>query len=173
MPDVCLAWWDPDMRRCVLVLVLLLSVMFVSPVAYAQQGGPGVVSHFGLARKDCVGTARNTTSKVWFTVADGVLSDVYAPTIDNTNVETLQFIVTDGRTFTDLQSRDMTYSVSADKTGMACQVRSKARNYRLTTDFITDPARDSVLVKAQLHGPRDLKLYVRYDASINGNGGGG
>ena len=36
------------------------------------------------------------TSKVWFTVADGVLSDVYYPTIDNTNVETLQYVVTDG-----------------------------------------------------------------------------
>jgi glucan 1,4-alpha-glucosidase len=162
----------PGMRRYSVVLVGLLGVMFLTPVAEAQTG-PGVVSHFGLARKDCVGTARNTTSKVWFTVADGVLSDVYSPTIDNTNVETLQFIVTDGRTFTDLQSRDMTYSVSADRTGMACQVRSKARNYRLTTDFITDPARDSVLVKARLDGPRDLKLYVRYDASINGNGGGG
>jgi glucoamylase len=163
------------MRRFRVGLVGLLGVVLVTPVAEAQQQpvGPGVVSHFGLARKDCVGTARNTTSKVWFTVADGVLSDVYAPTIDNTNVETLQFIVTDGRTFTDLQSRDMRYTTSADRTGMACRVRSTARNYRLTTDFITDPARNSVMIKAKLDGPRDLKLYVRYDASINGNGGGG
>jgi glucoamylase len=61
-----------------------------------------------LARKDCVGTARNRRSKVWFTVADDVLSDIYFPTNDNTNNETLQFVVTDGRTFTDLQTRDMT-----------------------------------------------------------------
>ena len=71
--------------------------------------GPGALSHFGLARKDCLGTARNTTSKVWYTIANGVLSDVYYPTIDNTNVETLQYVVTDGSTFTDLQTRDMTY----------------------------------------------------------------
>src|SRR5579875_2016030 len=64
--------------------------------------GPGALSYFDLARKDCIGTARNTTSKVWFTLADGVLSDVYFPTVDNTNVKTLQYIVTDGRTFTDL-----------------------------------------------------------------------
>jgi len=37
--------------------------------------GPGSESYFDLARKDCVGTARNTTSKAWFTVAGGVLSD--------------------------------------------------------------------------------------------------
>jgi glucan 1,4-alpha-glucosidase len=162
----------PGMRRCSVVLVMLLSLVVVAPVAQAQTG-PGALSHFGLARKDCVGTARNTTSKVWFTVAGGVLSDVYTPTIDNTNVETLQFIVTDGRTFTDLQTRDTTYTVSADRTGMACTVRSKGRNYRLTTDYITDPSRDSVLIRTRLDGPRDFKLYVRYDASINGNGGGG
>ena len=76
-------------------------------------GWPGALSHFDLARKDCLGTARNTTSKVWYTVADGVLSDVYYPTVDNTNVETLQYVVTDGSTFTDLQTRDMTYTVEA------------------------------------------------------------
>src|ERR1700712_5691456 len=73
----------------------------------AASDGPGSTSHQDQSRKDCVGTARNTTSKIWFTIANGVLSDVYAPTVDATNVETMQYIVTDGSTFTDLQSRDM------------------------------------------------------------------
>src|SRR5438094_6766457 len=86
--------------------------------------GPGALSHFDLARKDCLGTARNTTSRVWFTLANGVLSDVYYPTIDNTNVETLQFIVTDGATFTDLQTRDTTYTVKTlDENGRALDCR--------------------------------------------------
>ena len=71
--------------------------------ATTATDGPGALSHFDQARKDCVGTSRTTTSKIWFTVADGVLSDVYAPTVDTTNVETMQYLVTDGRTFTDLQ----------------------------------------------------------------------
>ena len=75
-------------------------------------GAPGALSHFDQARKDCLGTARNTTSKIWYTVANGVLSDVYAPTIDTTNVETMQYLVTDGSTFTDLQTRDTTYTAS-------------------------------------------------------------
>src|SRR5215472_7348213 len=87
-------------------------------------GGPGAPSSFNLARKDCLGTAAGTGSKVWYTVAGGVLSDVYEPTIDNTDVSTLQYIVTDGATFTDLQTRDMTYSVAADPTGMSCTVTS-------------------------------------------------
>ncbi len=93
--------------------------------AVAAPGAPGSESYFDLARKDCVGTARNTTSKVWFTVADGVLSDTYWPTVDATNVHTLQYIVTGvsgGRAFTDLQTRDMTYKVVPDPTGMSCTV---------------------------------------------------
>ncbi len=73
----------------------------VSPpaVGMTAPGAPGVLSHFDLARKDCVGTAASIRSKVWYTVADGVLSDVYSPTVDNTNVETMQYVVTDGRSF--------------------------------------------------------------------------
>ena len=92
------------------------SLAAAAPAAVAApdsaNGGPGALSHFDLARKDCLGTARNTTSKIWYTVAGGVLSDVYAPTIDTTNVETMQYLVTDGSSFTDLQTRDTTYTVA-------------------------------------------------------------
>ena len=115
-----------------------------------RPGRPGALSHFGLARKDCLGTARNTTSKVWYTVANGVLSDVYYPTIDNTNVETLQYLVSDGSTFTDLQTRDMTYTAESkpDSAGMACTVTATAKSgkYRIETEYVTDPARNTVLM---------------------------
>src|SRR5438309_8695224 len=165
-------------------LALALVPAGFSPIAAwasrAASDGPGSLSHFDLARKDCLGTARNTTSKVWFTVANGVLSDVYYPTADNTNVETLQFIVTDGLSFTDLQARDMTYTVSApDSRSLVCRVTSSAKSgrYQITTDYLTDPSRNTVLVRSSfvpLSGTlANYHLYVRYAPSINGNGGGG
>src|SRR3954452_3307511 len=160
-------------RGSALAAVAAVAVAAPSAQAAPAPGAPGALSHFDLARKDCVGTARNTTSRIWFTVADGVLSDVYEPNVDTTNVETMQFIVTDGKSFTDLQSRDMTYSVDADPTGMVCTVTSKARNYTLRTTYSTDPARDTVLVKTNLEGKGNLKLYVRLDPTVGGHGGGG
>jgi hypothetical protein len=138
----------------------------------------GDVSHFDLARKDCLGTARDTTSMVWYTVANGVLSDVYYPTVDNTNLETLQYVVSDGSTFTDLQTRDMTYTAEAvgDSGGMACNVTATAKSgkYTIETDYITDPSRNTVLMRVHFM-PQDAadKLYVRFDPTVNGNGGGG
>jgi len=145
-------------------------------------GAPGAPSYFDLARKDCVGTAATKRSKVWYTVADGVLSDVYEPTIDNTDVSTLQYIVTDGATFTDLQTRDMTYTVAADRTGMSCTVTSTdaQHGFQLITTYITDPSSDTVLMHTSLRKTpgshtnlKDLQLYARIDAHVNGNGGGG
>ncbi|NJP97417.1 glucan 1,4-alpha-glucosidase [Nonomuraea sp. FMUSA5-5] len=165
-------------RRSVPALIVVVALVTVprDPVLARTPapGGPGVPSHFGLARKDCVGTAAGRASKVWYTVAGGVLSDVYEPTIDNTNVETLQFAVTDGRTFTELQARDTTYEVSTDRSGMTCTITSASRagRYRLTTTYLTDPDRNAVVVRARLQPPT-LRLYARLDASVNGNGGGG
>jgi glucan 1,4-alpha-glucosidase len=153
-----------------------------APAATVAPGAPGSPSYFDLARKDCVGTAATPGSKVWFTVAGGVLSDVYEPTIDNTDVSTLQYVVTDGATFTDLQTRDMTYSVTADATGMSCTVTSKdtSHGFQLITTYITDPSNDTVLMQTRLQGLpgsptrlAKLQLYARLDAHANGNGGGG
>jgi glucoamylase len=150
--------------------------------AGTAPGAPGAPSYFDLARKDCVGTAADRGSKVWYTVAGGVLSDVYEPTIDNTDVSTLQYAVTDGSTFTDLQTRDMTYTVAADRSGMACTVTSTdaKHGFRLVTTYITDPARDTVLMRTRLErlpgsgtNVAGLHLYARLDAHVNGNGGGG
>jgi glucoamylase len=142
-----------------------------------QQGAPGALSHFDLARKDCLGTARNTTSKVWYTVAGGVLSDVYYPTIDNTNVETLRYVVTDGASFTDVQGRDTAYTVApiAGSGGIGCRVTTTAKSgaYEIVTDYITDPARNALLMKVSLKAKApNLRLYLRFDPTVNGNGGG-
>jgi glucoamylase len=172
--------------------VVLVAAWLAAPAVASRRaatpsgdapGGPGAASYLDTARKDCFGTARNTTSKVWFTVAGGVLSDVFSPTIENTNVSTVQYIVTDGHTFADLQQRDMTYSVSSpDPSGMVCRVTStdRAHRFRLVSDYVTDPARDSVVIHTTLvpmsgdvSAAHNLKVYVRYDATIDNTGGGG
>jgi glucoamylase len=173
--------------RIVALAVLLLPLVLAPNVAAqtvsafsVATDGPGADSHFDLARKDCFGTARNTTSKVWYTVAGGVLSDVYYPTLDNTNVETLQYVVTDGSTFTDLQTRDMSYSVSLpDRRSLGCTVTTQAKSgkYRIVSQYATDPAGQTVLVRVRFQALvgeiSDYQLYVRLDPTINGNGGGG
>src|SRR4051812_8666257 len=173
------------MERCLRAAAVLAAAVLLGwvPTASAQTapGAPGALSHFDLARKDCVGTAQNTRSKVWFTVADGVLSDVYYPTNDTTNNETLQYVVTDGSTFTDLQTPDMKYTVTKpDDRALSCRVTATAKSgrYRIVTDYVTDTRRESVVMRSRFTAltgkARDYRrLYVRLDPTLNGNGGGG
>ena len=99
------------------------------PQRRPRRAGPGRCRTSTWPARTAWARPATRRSKVWYTVAGGVLSDVYSPTIDNTNVETLQYVVTDGQTFTDLQTRDMTYTVrSTDESGMACRVTSTAKS---------------------------------------------
>src|SRR5260221_14775429 len=151
MPAFPHARWRSALPIALVILALIFSTVssiasrglaFASEAANVASDGAGALSHFDLARKDCLGTARNTTSKVWFTLANGVLSDVYYPTIDNTNVKTLQYIVTDGSTFTDLQERNTTYTVQTlGKQMLDCRVTTTANSgkYRIVTDYVADP----------------------------------
>ena len=168
--------------RCALAVAVLCAGVGGAALSSAgastrgtAPGAPGRLSYFDLARKDCVGTARNDTSKVWFTVAHGMLSDTYWPTVDATNVATLQYVVTDGHSFTDLQARDMTYSSSVDESGMSCTVvaRSTAHGYSVTTIYVADPGRNAVLMRTRFAGPSSDQLYVRLDPLAGGTGGGG
>jgi len=159
------------------VVGALCAAVTLSPALAAADvapGAPGAASYYDLARKDCVGTARNTTSRVWFTVADGVLSDTYWPNVDATNVHTLQYLVTDGSTFTDLQTRDMSYRVVPDPSGMSCTIvaSSQAHHYSITTTYIADPARDAVLMRTRFRGPSGDQVFVRLDPLAGGSGGG-
>jgi glucoamylase len=138
-------------------------------------GSPGAASYYDEARKDCVGTSATTASKVWFTVADGQLSDVYEPTIDNTNVKSMEWVVTNGSSWTDIQSRDMTYTVSADPSGMSCTVTAgnATHGYTLSTTYFTDPSADAVIAHTVFKGPSGLQAYARLQPLVNGDGGGG
>ena len=165
--------------------VLLASVLAIGNLSTSAAttstpapANTGVASYQNVARKDCIGTAQNNVSKIWYTVANGVLSDVYAPTIDATNVQSLRLVVTDGKSFTDIQGRDTIYSISSDPTGMMCTIKttSKTRGYSYSTTYFTDPTRATVLMKTKYSPATSAasayKIFAVFDASAGGNGGG-
>src|SRR5437660_367460 len=56
-------------------------------------GAPGHDAQWTNAGKDGVGTSNTVESKVWFTLRDGALTEVYYPTVDVANTRTLKFVV--------------------------------------------------------------------------------
>jgi Glucodextranase, domain N len=60
---------------------------------------------------------------------------------------------------------------------MSCRVATSADSgrYRIVTDYVTDPGRDALLLRVRFEPlvGGDLRLYLRFDPTVNGNGGGG
>src|SRR3954465_14644693 len=91
---------------CAVLAGAALLVGAGSPAALAQAapGRPGQTPTWAPANKDGYGTAKNTDSKVWYTLQNGTLSEVYYPDLGTPSVRDLQFAVTDGKSFTERES---------------------------------------------------------------------
>jgi glucoamylase len=59
------------------------------------------------ANKDGVGTAYAVSSRLWFTLLDGIVTEVYCPTVDRAQLRDLQLLVTDGETFVHEERRHL------------------------------------------------------------------
>ncbi|HKV54369.1 MAG TPA: glycoside hydrolase family 15 protein [Candidatus Binataceae bacterium] len=134
------------------------------PVA---TGGPGISPRWTHSAKDVVGTAYSTSSAVWFTVSDGVISEVYYPTLDRPQIRDLQFLVTNGTTFFHDTHRDLDSSIEyLGEHGLGVRIINSDRQgrYRLVMELIAEPHLPCLLVDTRLEGDPDfirkLHLYV-------------
>ena len=72
-------------------------------------GSPGQAATWSPGDKDGFGTAiHSPRSKVWYTLNNGTLSEIYYPRIDTEGTRDTQFVVSDGATFTDREDSSTT-----------------------------------------------------------------
>jgi hypothetical protein len=62
-------------------------------------GGPGIEPRWTRGAKIAVGTAYSTSSRIWYTLDHGGVTEICYPTVDSPQIRDLQFLVTDGETF--------------------------------------------------------------------------
>jgi len=137
-------------------------------------GAPGAASDWVTGDKDGFGTARGS-SKVWYTLNNGELSEIYYPRIDTPSTRDTQLVVTDGHTFTDRESTDTTHRVRLlDPRSLTYQQIDRARSgkYVITKSYVTDPGRSSVLVDVTFRSltGQPYQVYVLHDPALTMTG---
>src|SRR3954453_19723367 len=115
-PAAKVAWGGvsmPRMRWFLFTIVAGLSLIPCSNAAAADTapGAPGDNAIWTPANKTGFGTSTTTTSKVWHTLQDGKLTEVFYPDLGTPSVRDLQFIVSDGKTFAERESDSTTQRV--------------------------------------------------------------
>ena len=134
-------------------------------------GWPGNSAYWTTGSKQGLGTAVSGESKVWYTLADGALTEVYYPRGDTSQVRQLEFAVTDGSSFVERETESTTHRITlVDPRSLTYEQvnTSKSGRYRLTKRYVTDPVRSTVLVQVSFEPltPGPYSLYVLYDPAI-------
>lgn len=142
----------------------------------ARQGPPGDKHTWTEGDKTGFGTARTVRSNVWFTLHRGRTSEVFYPDLSTPSVRTLELVVTDAEgTFVDQASKDMRTTVRRpDPQSLRfTQVHAdKDGRYRLTETHVTDPGRDTYVLRVRLEsldGGR-YRLHTVHDPALDNTG---
>jgi len=146
---------------------LILIIAIVTSTVMAQ----GVDAHWPTAAKNGFGTSNSLASKVWFTLANGVMTEVFFPTLDMPNVETLQLQVAIGGKI-EKEVEDTFHRVEPTPNSLTFrQINSaKSGQYTITKTYITDPRRNTVLIRVDFDSRAHAQLSVYYDPSLNNSG---
>ena len=169
------------MRCQIASLMMIVLTTVVVPVqgvaAETASGGPGGAASWTTGNKLAVGTSADTGSKIWFTVARGITSEVFYPRLDVPNMQDMQYIVTDGSTFVDLE-RDATNHVISmpDEKALEFTVTNTdtraTPKYRITNTYITDPSMSTLLIQTRFQSldGGTYRLYLLENPSMAGGG---
>ncbi len=131
------------------------------------SGRPGIAPRWSHGDKVGVGTAYNSSSQVWYTVWNGIVTELYYPSVDKPQIRDLEFLIADGESLFHEEKRDLDHQTSRiEGDGPAyCIINSdREGRYKITKEIISDPHSSALLMKTSLSGKEDFlnraKLYL-------------
>jgi glucoamylase len=161
--------------KIVLTGIYLLLFAYTVLGQATAPGAPGKDAEWLSAAKQAIGTSANPESKVWFTLANGVLTEVLYPNVQTAQVQMLQFVVVNPKTKkVETEWDDANHQIKAlrpDSLSFQQINTAKSGEWTITKTYAVDPQNDSLLIDVQFSSKlKDLNLYVYYDASIANSG---
>lgn len=149
------------MRRLVLIAAFLL----IATPAYARErapGAPGDKARWAKADKHGFGTSAGKASRVWFTLREAELSEVYYPDLSHPSAKALEFSV-DGKAVT---------SGTVTNEGLTYTQTSETKAWRLVRTYVTDPERATVLIKVRFESKdgEEHSVELEFDPQLYNDG---
>ena len=127
-------------------------------------GRPGIEPHWTRSAKDGAGTAYATSSRLWYTLSLGIITEVYFPTIDRPQLRDLQYLITDGQSLFHDERRDLVTSLDAlseHALGFRVTNTDREARYQIGKEVVADPHQACLLVRTRLDGGASLLPSLR------------
>jgi glucoamylase len=142
-------------------------------------GAPGTSPRWTRSTKDGIGTAYSTSSRLWFTLSQGVVNEVYFPAVDRPQLRDIQFLVADGQTFFQEERRSLITrheALAPAALGYRITNSDPEGRYRIVKEVIADPHAATLLIHARIEAQPEwrerLRLYVLCAPHLGGTGWG-
>jgi glucoamylase len=129
-------------------------------------GWPGLEPRWTHGDKDGVGTAYSAASRIWFTVWNGIVTEVYYPTVDTPQIRDVQLLFTDGQSFFHQETRYLETRIQRMPSCLGYRVEGKdpEGRYAYAKEIIADPHLSCLLQRVTVHANPEwlsrLKTYV-------------
>ena len=152
--------------------VIATHTLFAQPTKVLAPGGPGNDAQWPSAAKDGFGTSTSLRSKVWFTLNNGEMTEVFYPTVDTPNTQSLRLILCQNNSCHD-EARDMSHSLRVvDSRSLSFQQVNKTSVFSITKTYTTDVDRPSILIDVNISSSIEAgySLYVYFDPSLKNSG---
>ncbi len=163
----------------VVTFALASKVSFPMTLNKAEAfGHPGTCPTWSPSTLTFLGTAQNPTSKVWFTGFDGILGEVFYPSVDKPATVDWQFLVGDAaKNWVDEEKQDTTNQVSLNDThSLSWTITNIAKNgsYQIQKTIFTDPNRNTLIQQVTFTALKgtvgDFNLYTLYHPALDNEG---
>jgi len=158
----------------------LLATLVLAPAlgwtGSRAPGAPGERPTWTNGNKQGLGTSAGPESRVWFTLGDGALTEVYYPTLDAPNTRLLELVVVapDGSVERETQDTEHGVAVPDPQALLFTQSNvSRSGRFRIVKSTITDPRRPVVLQQVRFEPLLPgLRLFVFFDPALANSGMG-
>src|SRR6204780_1969298 len=162
-------------RRCamrlgivagVIVLVGGLATVAAVPAAHASGSAPGEPGSAATWNEPSVtgfADSLGASSKVWYTIGNGELENAFYPETDPPDTYGLQYAVTNGSSFTELETTGTTHKTTLlSNSYLVWQQVNAADNgdFTITKTYIADPSRS--VIDVQTTSWSDVDLLANY-----------
>jgi glucoamylase len=138
------------------------------------KGKPGAKPRWTSGAKTLVGTAASSRSRIWYTIGNGILNEIYFPDVDQANTRSVRFLVADASGFFSDEEWDATHNVQWLETGIpSCKIetRCKLGKYTIEKEIVTDPVRDTLMMRVHFRpSVPELRLYLFVDVHMGDRG---
>jgi len=142
-------------------------------------GWPGFDARWTTSAKTGVGTSLNPSSKVWYSISNGILNEIYYPQVDHACTRDISLIVTDGKDFFSDEKKDTSHNIKVLAQGVPAYHITNSCNdhhYRIEKEIITDPCRDTLLQRINFFPMnkkrKDFKLFMLLAPHLGNTGAG-